>query len=316
MGCGASTTGRKRVRPPPSTTKKISSQPKKLNRVEDETFSVARPALINVEINGNDPKILLHKIFAEPPTICPEADDNATIKDNIENVISRPGADIECVLNRTESMILTKALQSTKTRRNTRLFPYMTPLMQAILQENLEGVDLLLNHGADVNASLCCDVFCREKTQQVLYAGTTALMLALYQLLEIFDDIVDGKKSLASSMSSWSNTCDICCALLDHKSIDVQKGFVSAIGNHESAFSIARFRLLALSRVPKALESVAGSFERILQRVTDHPSYYNNDLRRPLHLGSATASKESLFREVALSRENLNNEIRPADLVN
>ena len=60
------------------------------------------------------------------------------------------------------------------------LYTHVTPLMQAVLHRNVEPAKLFIDMGADVNATLPCDVPYYRDDLPVLPKDTTVLMLALY----------------------------------------------------------------------------------------------------------------------------------------
>lgn len=137
------------------------------------------------------------------------------------------------------------------------LFPHVTPLMQAVLHCNLKAVEMLIDLGADVNAVTPCDISYYRSDMPAIPKGASVLMLALYKLFDVNDNLLETERSVTGSSrndaeplndatnlgSRPSTTCMesvlICYKLLNHPNIDVKLGFLNGLGDHVSAVTIA-----------------------------------------------------------------------------
>jgi hypothetical protein len=151
------------------------------------------------------------------------------------------------------------------------LYPYVTPLMQAVLHSNLEAVELLISLKADVNAVTQQDVPYYRNDLPFLRKGTSVLMMALYKLFDLYESAALAKAATAAATAASdevgprtehpgkgksSPACPlaltedyfhtkriksllICSILLDLGHIDVTKGFVNSAGGCVTAVTIA-----------------------------------------------------------------------------
>lgn len=143
-----------------------------------------------------------------------------------------------------------------KTRVYEGLFPFVTPLMQAILHCNHGAAEMLVGIGADVNSVTPCDIPYYRSDMPSLKKGASVLMIALYKLYDMHESVVkinsigaysDQDMAMLESQAiannwrytNWMNSLMICKLLLDQPQIDVEKGFLNAAGETVSAVTIA-----------------------------------------------------------------------------
>jgi hypothetical protein len=149
--------------------------------------------------------------------------------DTLDFIMNQPNADMEGPLEK-ETPISTGIISRGGFARNDKdsrgqvqevghdvLFPHVTPLMQAVLHSNLKAVELLVHMGADINATLPCDLkyeyryqfrFGRDAEAEipVIPKGSTVLMMAMYKLFGAFDTLSMAAAEAAASVATNGNS--------------------------------------------------------------------------------------------------------------
>jgi Ankyrin repeat len=221
-----------------------------------------------------DGTMLLHKFAAGLLDTSPNAHRNSNAwlegnKTTLNMILRLPDADLEGCLNDKDMCNHFNSSAEEEGDLNTvsgsvcthggRMFPHVTPLMQAILHGNLLAVEMLLETGADVNATVANDI---HTGYSVIPKGATVLMLALSRIFAVLDSEVDSEALDAGSAEVRNNKSEdlhrlgvggaltlamICNVLLDIAIIDVEGGCTDATGEYASAVTIAG-ALLEVSR--------------------------------------------------------------------
>jgi Ankyrin repeat len=268
---------------------------------EPTKLSAEGGAVENVTSSSEDALLLLHKFSAgsSPDEMTSSWKGSITMEDiqALQSILTLssvaidgtlelfqlPEAEIENYLTMCDSQETENARSSTShgiptsvggtSQAYNGLYPHVTPLMQAVLHGNLKAVEMLIDIGANVNATTPCDVSYYRSDLPVIPKGSSVMMLALYRLFDIRDYLLKFTESESPALVTriprgppeWRESILICKLLLCRPEIDIHRGISTAEGERVSAVTIAGTLVDALRSSSDLMgRSVVSLSQRIL----------------------------------------------------